>query len=517
MFGTIRKHSRWLWAIIITIIIVSFVIFFMPDAKLGIEKKEKEFTHLLLTEELKLNKIEISDALVAADIRNSFRDRDNPGKFDPQNYFNFIRRELNPAGVSQEDFERFLRHDLGRRHLGAVFGMSGSLVTARAAEAFFRRENEQVVTEAVFLHDTNYVNAVVVQPGALAQFFTNQLATYKIRERVQVSYVAFANSNYFAEADKVLAANTNLAARIEAEFASRGTNALRDAEGKPLAADEAKKKISDEFRRDIARTNAAAAATAFANELYKMQPASAANLPKLAAAKGLPVLDSGPFDDLDGPASFSAPRLFTRIAFTLSEDTPISPTIPGDDAVYLLALKRRLPAENPSFESVKDKVTADYRRAQSHEQCMQAARAAMMHITNSLAGGKSFKDAAALDNLKAVEIPALTRRLRQLAQLDDQGVELNRYREVAFSLGKGRVSQPDTTFGGAYIFYVKDVVPVSEEKLRADLPAFTDELRESRMNYAFNEWLNREAERSGIFAGRQQQQGEGKQPPLPAE
>ena len=35
MFGTIRKHQTWLWAIIITVIIISFVIFFSPYSKLN--------------------------------------------------------------------------------------------------------------------------------------------------------------------------------------------------------------------------------------------------------------------------------------------------------------------------------------------------------------------------------------------------------------------------------------------------------------------------------------------------
>src|SRR4026207_514810 len=35
MFGTIRKHQNWLWAIIITIIILSFVVFFSPDVGRG--------------------------------------------------------------------------------------------------------------------------------------------------------------------------------------------------------------------------------------------------------------------------------------------------------------------------------------------------------------------------------------------------------------------------------------------------------------------------------------------------
>src|SRR5438445_12371556 len=33
MFGTFRKHQTWLWAIIITVIVISFVWYFSPDSK----------------------------------------------------------------------------------------------------------------------------------------------------------------------------------------------------------------------------------------------------------------------------------------------------------------------------------------------------------------------------------------------------------------------------------------------------------------------------------------------------
>ncbi len=35
MFGTIRKHQTWLWAIIITVVIISFVVFFSPYSRMN--------------------------------------------------------------------------------------------------------------------------------------------------------------------------------------------------------------------------------------------------------------------------------------------------------------------------------------------------------------------------------------------------------------------------------------------------------------------------------------------------
>jgi hypothetical protein len=551
MLGTIRKHSQAMWWVIIAVIIVSFVVFFTPDAKWGGGGRENYGTlfgrpvshaeinqaarearlafffryrqwpdspqisrmvgfdldmearrQLVLFEAIRRQHIEVSDALVADQIKSIFRDPKEPAKFDPQNYYGFVQRELAPQGLTQHDFESFLRHELGRMHLASVHGMSGRLITSLAAESFFRRENEQVLTEAVFFHDTNFTASVVIETNALMQFFTNQLAQYRIPERMQVGYVFFPISNHLAAADFVMASDTNLAAKIDAEFTRRGTNALSGPDGKARTPDEVKKSIRDEIRKFHAATNAIALATAFANELYRMQPLAGTNLDRLAGQKGLAVLDSGPFDRLDGPVAFAAPRQFTDVAFALTADAPISPTVHSSEGTYLLSLRRKLDSAAPAFEAVKDKVTADFRRSQSHELCMQAARAALVRATNALAQGRSFKDAVAAEKSDYVDVPALSRRLRQMAPLDDRGAELQHYREEAFRLGKGKVSQPATTFSGAYFFHVKDVQAASEQKVREDLPAFTDQWRDNRVGYAFEEWLNREAELSGVLAGR---------------
>src|SRR5208337_985065 len=35
MFGTIRRHQKWLWAVIITLTVISFVIYFSPYSKMN--------------------------------------------------------------------------------------------------------------------------------------------------------------------------------------------------------------------------------------------------------------------------------------------------------------------------------------------------------------------------------------------------------------------------------------------------------------------------------------------------
>src|SRR5579872_773371 len=43
MFGTIRKHQTWLWAVIITLTIISFVTFLSPNSKLNSGRSSENY------------------------------------------------------------------------------------------------------------------------------------------------------------------------------------------------------------------------------------------------------------------------------------------------------------------------------------------------------------------------------------------------------------------------------------------------------------------------------------------
>src|SRR2546422_2862190 len=69
-------------------------------------------------------------------------------------------------------------------------------------------------------------------------------------------------------------------------------------------------------------------------------------------------------------------------------------------------------------------------------------------------------------------------------------------KELAFSTPPGKVSQFQLTRDGGLILHVKSKLPMDQEKLNKELPAFVNYVRQSRQNEAFNTWFNREAKRS---------------------
>lgn len=550
MIGTLRKHSQWLWGIIITVIIITFVVFFSPDIGNSSGRREADYgalygqpikrddlaqaytearlsyyfsarqwperderarmfgfnldaearQRLLLNHHLKAQGIDVGDAAVAQEIKNSFVDQQSGG-FNLQAYERVLKQELAPAGISEAAFERFLRHELGRQQLARTFGLAGKLMPDRAAEAFFRRENEQAQAEFVFLASSNNLAKVKLDEAALRAWHTNNLTSYRIPERVSVHYVFLPHASHHAEADKELTANTNLVKLLEAHYQ---TNVFRyrDTNGTAKTFDQVKDQIRTEFRDETAARIGFLKATEFGNELFKLagQTNRAEILLQLAARKGLPVKVTEPFTEFEGPKLTNAPANFGRTAFQLAADEALGQMLPGLDGVYFIAFKERLKPEDPPFEKVREKVAEDYRRAQATELTLTEGTKLVQAATNALAAGKSFKDAAQGLGHVALEVPPFSRNARSIEIVESRGIGVEEFRDQAFALAAGKVSGFRSVSGGGFVVHVKGFTPVAEAQVKAELPKFAESLRDNRASHAFREWLGREVERSGVMA-----------------
>ncbi len=544
MIGTIRRHSNVLWAIIITVVIISFVIFFSPTAKLGgggggtenfgsingvpirkadyfAARREAELyfwlnsrrwpgqdgagrelnfdgdlearQRLLLIAKMQELNVRVGDEALIAHLQAFFRDSAT-GKFQPESYDNFVKKVLPQGGLDERDLERFFRHQLGIQQLNQMVSLSGKFVTPQAAAAAFRQEQEQLATEAVFFASSNYLASVTLKPEALGKFFTNNMSAYRLPDRVQVSYVVFGVTNYLADADAQLAKKSGFDAEVEKLYKSSSTNSFVDDAGKVLSAVAAKLKIKDGLRRRLALQSARKTANEFANELFNEEKRTSASLLKLAAAKGYAVKATEPFAQLDGPKMVDGPENFAQTAFKLSEEEPISPPIVGEEGVYVLALKGRLPSENQTIEAVRAKVTEDYRQFESGDLARKAGRTFYTALTNGLVAGKSFKAICAEQKLKVVEPPAFAVSARSVPELEVLGIKLMQIRRPLTQLTVGKAMSFMPTREGGYVLFLRSRLPVAADKIKSDLPGYLDELRESRQSTAFNAWFRREFE-----------------------
>ena len=538
MFGTIRKHQTWLWAVIITVIIISFVIFFSPYSKMndnrqvaanwgsingekvtqeeyvkaykeiclraffmtgnwpddearkqGGDVERDSFQWLLLKQKQKELGIHISTDAVAQGARAMISQFQRSGITSPEMFINLV---LKPRGYEVEDLERFVRHYMGLEELIATVGLGGKLVTPQEIRDLYKRENEQLETAAVFFSASNYLASVSVAPDAVMQFYTNRQAGYRIPDRVQVSYVRFDLTNFLAEATQDLAKMTNLDFQIDEMYKQGGTNFLR--EWKAQTPEEARRNIRVDTLRKLQMQGARKKALEFATPLFDMDPVRTDNLDKLAKEKGLTVQITEPFDQRDGPSELAVGQDFAAKAFARTPVEPFAGPIVGMDGVYVIAFNKKIPSEIPALDKIRARVEKDYQLGQAQDLARKAGLVFYPTLTNGLAQGKTVAALCADAKLQLVDLPPISLSTRELEQVSEH-LPLNQFKQLAFGTTVGKVSPFQMTTAGGVIVYVKSKLPLDEAKMITALPTFANAVRQNRQNEAFNSWFRKEAEK----------------------
>ncbi len=535
MFGSFRKHQKWIWILGVIVIIPSFVIFFSPDAKwaggaggetynlgsIGGEPiKLNEFRpafaetklnyffrsngtwpgneenaqrslerdtifRIFLIKKLKELDIHVSEKAVASMARE---------RLGPYPLANFEKEHLQKNGLTISDFERFLRHEAGIQQLVGVAAASAKVMNPSDAEIIYRKQHEEVATEAAVFWTSNFLDKVTVTPAAIGQFFTNRMSFYRIPERIRVSYIEFPMTNYFADADTQIKQRTNFNAVLDEEYAKRGTNAFKGTNGVVLTEAAAKAQIKDELREYFAMQSARKAASDFGNELFDKKNVNVQTFENLAAAKGLLLKVSPAFDRVSGLDDTNFPAAFRDKALALNDIEPISYSpIVGKDAIYLIALKNKVPSEMPPFEKIQDKVTNDYKNQQALDLARKAGNSFQQMLTNGLAQKKTFSELAAQAKVKTVAIPPFSATTTSLPDLDPR-INMRMLQGIIQDLQPGQASGFVPTQDGGFVLFLREKLPFIESLVQESFPDFMGKLRVYRQNEAFNQWFRKQAE-----------------------
>lgn len=448
---------------------------------------------LIFLHKLKDYNIDVSDDAVADWIVTTPAFKDPQTKsFKKEGYESFIAN-LPKQGLTKEDFERFARHQIGIQHLAAMVAVPGKLVTPQEAESTWREENQKADTKIVLFNSSNYLAQVEVKPEAITNFYNLRGSSYRLPERVQVSYVVFPSSNYFPQAEQLLAKETNLTQQIDAMYAQRGPNFYTDADRQIMTPEAAKAKIRQEVLEDAAKVEARRAANGFLEKVLLATNIPAADrIEQVAQQNGLKASLSEPFGQFEPPKGLNVPDQFSKVAFMLSPAEPIyEEPIVGEDAVYAVGFKRRIESQMPPLASVQDKVVEDYRRTESQRLARQAGLAFATAATNAIAGGKNFDQAAQEAGLSVIDIAPFSHEARAIPEVEGKA-DASDVRTTAFSTKPGQASNFRPSREGGYVLFVEKIIPAAEDELKKDLPTFVEELRRRRGSDEFQNWFAKE-------------------------
>ena len=543
MFGTIRKHQRWLWIVIIAAVIFSFVIYFSPNQsgggmgrgdnqiglldgqavgeqqlrdtmreaelsgflrfgenyrsaraeQMGFNVKQETMQRLFLGRRIKESGIQVSDTAVATWIKEYLKDP----KTGVVNFDGFVKNALTPAGFTESQFLDFVRHEVGVQELERLVGVAGQLVTPQEAEAAFRRENETLTVSLVSFASSNYVAGVSLEDVKIGEFFTNRLAAYRIPERVTVTYVRFDATNFNAAVEAELAARPNLATEMEQMYLQRGADAFRDPSGAPMSKEAALARIREASVQQRAVQLASQKANEFANELYQIEPVSAANLTTLAQKKGLTTEQTIPFAETERVLGLDdlSPGSVSQALAQVNAEQPFLTPLVGSRGVVVGSVSARSPSMVPSLDTVRPRVLSDFKQSMSTESARNAGRAFHAAATNAVAQDKTFADAAAAASV-AVSDFSFSASSPSIAGLDSR-VNPAQVKGLASRLPVGGMSDFIPTFDGGFVLTVRERQAAADEMVKAGKDSYLGELRQQRQREAFSAWFASEYQKSG--------------------
>jgi hypothetical protein len=535
MIGTLRRHSQSLWWIIIVAIIITFVYWGSQssrnegaggDSEYGTlagrsltpllmenTRREVRLYHLFATgnfpggsrsipgfdvEREAYNRLLVifkaADLGVKVSDEAAFKAASDRlravGGGQPVPLAEFEMRILAPERLTVADFERFVRNELAIQQFVTLVGVAGQLVPPQEVEALYRRDYQQLAVQAAFFHAASNLSSIVETPEKLSEFYTNQQARYRLPERAQVSFVRFPISNYVAQAQQELAQITNLTELIEARLEELGTNYL----SLGATPEAAKTKMREDALRQAMFKAANDDAKKFDNRLYDLkEPLTPEVFATLAKAAGLTPEVTPPFTRDEPPAGLDVVGKFAQQAFALTADQPLCEPLGGENSLYVIAYNRHLPSEQPPFDSVKTRVTEDYRFIESAMKAREQGLAFLATATNSVAAGQSFATIGAKAGAKIMTLPPLAMSTRQLDEIEGQ-LDLSMLKRAAFATSPGQVGPVLPTADGVAVIYVQSKLPLDENMMRTNLPSFTREVHQVRRNEVFQEWFRREAE-----------------------
>jgi hypothetical protein len=536
MIGTIRKHSKWLWAVIIVAIIISFLwwgaapatrngdhgngnnygtiyghevtqpaftqmqkefmIFYLlrygewPEKSTNVKSEDIErgiYERLLLIEKARTLGIQVSDQTVVTAASERLR---SIGRGQPLQLSEFVERVLQPEGLTAADFQHFVHDDLVIEQLLETFGLAGALVTPQEAALLYDHEYREVSAQAVFFSASNFLAQVVINPAAVSQFYTNYLAAYRLPDRISVNYVAFDVSNYLAQSQAEWE-KTNFTQYVDAMYRQyAGDKQFADAK----TPEEAKAKMRALLIQQRATLDARQQANDFATELFAMDPVKAENLAALAHKKNLIVHSTAPFDQKTGPAEFEASDDFIKKSFELNADVPYAGPIAAGNAIYVFSLAQQLPSEIPSLDSIHARVTQDFQDQAAISLAQRAGTNFSARVTAQLAAGKTFAQAAIAAGQSPQILPPFALSSAEIPGYDDRAT-LGQLKQAAFTTPIGHAGEFVPTADGGFVLFVQAMMPLDDTKKTADMPRFMEQVQHARQNEAFNLWLNAEVNR----------------------
>ncbi|CAM3155533.1 peptidylprolyl isomerase [Rariglobus hedericola] len=499
---TFQQHFKWLFLILLAVVIISFVFitnassgfghtakqapakpFFginlgssedtqalVKDATLSVQlhgmqiRSEGQFQQYALQRYAalhlagQLNLPTPTNEDLARHIQTLRAFTDASGRFDAKRYADFRDSLKTNPQLHESDVTRVLMDDVTYQQVLKLLSGPGYVLPADVQNQLNLADSVWSL-EAVTIDQASFKPSVAVTDEALSKYFEYNAPRYEVGPKVGVSYIDFPASAYVSQV-------TVTDEALRAYYNANSSRFTKSADDKPAAPSDAgfaaaRKQVEEAYKLDRAQALAANAAGDFAVALYdnKVTPAT---LDAFLAPRKLTSKKVAPFNAESPAAELGSDRALVTEALKTGPERLFSDPVSTGRGSAILVWNETVPSRQPALNDVKARVTADFTESEKRRLFAEAGRTLRSALETRLKAGDTLaKAVAASANVIPAKLGTKSWPAFTLSN-PPQDLDYNVYTAID-GLQKGQLSQMVSGTDQGLIIYAADKkLPVAE-------------------------------------------------------
>ncbi len=420
------------------------------------------------------------------------------GEFDPQAYARFTDEIAVTGSITQNEALKIISDDYRITKVNEALTGPGFVLPEEVLSDLRQDQTKWSIAVAEW-DQSSYNPQIDTTTEKLQEFYESNSFRYDTPERRIVSYVEFKALDYKDETDTDEEALQSYFADNRSKYETR--NEADETQTVELEA--VREKVVFDYQLEMARQTAQTKAEALVLEIVESESNAGADFSKDEAIRNalekfnLSSKDTVPFSNDGAPIGVSWSRNTVNVAFQLNESLFYSEPIQEGDSTVVLFYKDVFPQTTPEMETVRSRVDLDYREEELRRLRAEQGKTLYSTLAESGSSLQSFQSKAEEEGLAVNIYQDFTRR-EPPTGLD---------RSLAYStatLSESEVSEMITQGDkGSFVYVIKKEVPEIQAE-GEEYEARIESLKSAYSRYAVSQYIgklmNDELERSGLAA-----------------
>ncbi len=294
-------------------------------------------------------------------------------QFNPNAFAAFVQRFLRDLGATEADYREHLRQEITLFKLRRMYDQA-VLAPPQDLESMHALLNDTFKVEYVELTPKLVESAVQVTPEQVQAFFEKDPTRYKLPRKVKIQYVHFDHAPHLSDItfsdqdaedyyEERIDDYTEMVPDTSSNAVAAATNGAPPMVRRIRPFEEVKDDVTQKYRRALAMDRAERQATEFVSLVAGDRDGKPVAFAEAAARMNLEGKTTEAFASDEKPAGVAAGDDFVEAAFSLrpTPDENFSAPVRGENGVYVLGLVERIAPREPTLDEVRERVEKDAR------------------------------------------------------------------------------------------------------------------------------------------------------------